>query len=103
MKRFNNTASWSPSRTWLRETGGIDGEPYGLEADAFRPEAIRAAFVAEATPYLRAFRLLDGLCALLEEAARRRPDALPLEAVAAQLAALEAGELLRWRATCARG
>jgi hypothetical protein len=28
---------------------------------------------------------LDGLCALLEEAARRRPDALPLAAVAAQL------------------
>ena len=50
--------------------------------------------MAEATPYLRAFRPLDGLSALLEEAARRRLDALPLEAVAAQLAALEPGELL---------
>jgi len=39
-------------------------------------------------------RPLDGLCALLEEAARRRLDALPLEAVVAQIAALEAGELL---------
>ena len=37
---------------------------------------------------------LDRLCALLEETARRRLDALPLEAVVAQLAALEAGELL---------
>lgn len=35
---------------------------------------------------------LDRLCALLEETARL--DALPLEAVVAQLAALEAGELL---------
>jgi hypothetical protein len=50
--------------------------------------------VAEAAPYLRAFRPLDGLCALLEETARRRLDALPLAAVVAQLAALEAGELL---------
>jgi hypothetical protein len=80
--------------TGWRETGGIEGEPYGLEADAFPPEVIRAAFVAEATPYLRAFRPLDGLCALLEETARRRLDAIPLEAVVAQLAALEAGELL---------
>ena len=87
-------ASWPPSRTWLRETGGIDGEPYGLEADAFAPDVIRAAFLAAATPYLRAFRPLDGLSALLEETARRRLDALPLEAVVAQVAAMEAGELL---------
>ena len=60
----------SKTTNWVRETGGIDGEPYGLEADAFPPEAIRAAFVAAATPYLRAFRPLDGLCALLEETAR---------------------------------
>ena len=39
-------------------------------------------------------RPLDGLCALLEETARRRLDALTLEAVAAPLAAMEAGELL---------
>ena len=84
----------SKTTNWVRETGGIDGEPYGLEADAFAPEVIRAAFVAEATPYLRAFRPLDGLCALLEEAARRRLNALPLEAVVAQIAAMEAGELL---------
>jgi hypothetical protein len=79
---------------WLRETRGIGGEPYGLEADAFPPDVIRAAFAAAATPYLRAFRPLDGLGALLEEAARRRLVALPPEAVAAQLAALEAEELL---------
>jgi len=84
----------SKTTNWLRETGGIDGEPYGLEADAFPPDVIRAAFVAAATPYRRAFRPLDGLCALLEEAARRRLDALPLEAVVAQLAAMAAGELL---------
>jgi len=100
----------SKTTNWLRATGGIDGEPYGLEADAFPPETIRAAFVEEATPYLRAFRPLDGLCALLEETARRRLEALPLAAVVAQIAALEAGELLalarhlrqRWRSTSCR-
>jgi len=79
---------------WVRETGGIDGEPSGLEADAFAPDVIRAAFVAAATPYLRAFHPLDGLCALLEETARRRLEALTLEAVVAQVADMEAGELL---------
>jgi hypothetical protein len=79
---------------WVRETGGIDGEPYGLEADAFPPETIRAAFVAAATPYLRAFRPLDGLCALLEETARRRLDGLTLDAVVEQLAQLDAAALL---------
>ena len=42
----------SKTTNWVRETGGIDGEPYGLEADAFAPDVIRAAFVAAATPYL---------------------------------------------------
>jgi len=84
----------SKTTHWVRETGGIDGAPYGLEADAFPPEVIRAAFVAEATPYLRAFRPLDGLGARLEATARRRLDAHPLAAVVAQLAAMEAGELL---------
>lgn len=84
----------SKTTNWLRATGGIDGAPNGLEADAFPPDVIRAAFAAEATPYLRAFRPLDGLCTLLEETARRRLDALPLEAVVAQVAALAAGELL---------
>ena len=37
---------------------------------------------------------MEELCTLLEEAARRRLDALPLEAVVAQIAAMEAGELL---------
>ena len=36
----------------------------------------------------------DRLCALLEETARRRLDALPLEAVVAEIAVMEAGELL---------
>ena len=84
----------SKTTNWVRETGGIDGEPYGLEADAFAPDVISAAFVAAATPYLRAFRPLDGLCALLEETARRRLNALSLEAVVAQIAAMEAGESL---------
>ena len=38
----------SKTTNWVRETGGIDGEPYGLEADAFAPDVIRAAFVAAA-------------------------------------------------------
>ena len=37
---------------------------------------------------------MEGLSALLEEAARRRLGALPLEALVAQLVALAAGELL---------
>ena len=84
----------SKTTHWVRETWGIDGAPYGLEADAFPPEVIRAAFVAEATPYLRAFRPLDGLGVLLEEAASRRLDALPLAAVVAQVAALAPEALL---------
>jgi hypothetical protein len=84
----------SKTTNWLRATGGIDGEPYGLEADAFPPETIRAAFVAEATPYLRAFRPLDGLCILLEEVARRRLDGLTLDAVVEQLTQLDAAVLL---------
>jgi hypothetical protein len=58
------------------------------------PEAIRTAFVAAAMPYLRAFRPLDGLCAVLAAAARRRLDALTPEAVGEQLAQMEARELL---------
>ena len=50
--------------------------------------------MVEAAPYLRAPRPLDGLCALLEETARRRLDALPLDVVVAQIAVMEAGELL---------
>ena len=57
---------------------------------------IKAGTAGDAAP-----RPLDGLSALLEEAARRRLDALPLAAVVAQLAAMEAGELLalarHWR------
>ena len=49
---------------------------------------------AAVPPSLRALRPVEDLCALLEETARRRLDALPLAAVVAQLAALEAGELL---------
>ena len=37
---------------------------------------------------------MEGLSALLEETARQRLDALTLEAVVAQIAAMEAGELL---------
>jgi hypothetical protein len=47
-----------------------------------------------AAPYLRALRPPDGLSTLLEEAARRRLDALTLAAVGTPRAALEAGELL---------
>jgi hypothetical protein len=83
----------SKTTNWLRETGGIAGEPYGLEADAFPPEAIRDAFVAEAAPYLRALRPFDGLCALLEDAARRRLDTLT-PAAGEQSARMKAGELL---------
>ena len=39
----------SQTTNWLREAGGIGGEPYGLAADAFPPEVLRAACVAAAT------------------------------------------------------
>ena len=42
----------------------------------------------------RPARVGGSICALLEEAARRRLDALPLEAVVAQIAQMEAGDLL---------
>jgi hypothetical protein len=83
----------SKTTNWLRTTGGIDGEPYGLEADAFSTELIRAAFLAEAAPYLRAPDPMGDLLALLEEAARRRQGALALEGVVERLAQMPAGEL----------
>jgi hypothetical protein len=83
----------SETTNWLRATGGIAGEPYGLEADAFTPDAIRAAFVEEAAPYLRTPDPMAELLALLEEAARRRQAALPLVEVTERLAQLPAGEL----------
>ena len=48
----------------------------------------------KARPPRPAPRPLDGLCTLLEAAARRRLKARPLAAVVAPLAALAAGELL---------
>lgn len=84
----------SKTTNWVRETGGIDSEPYGLEADAFPPETIQAAFVETAAPYLRAFHPLDGLCTLLEETAQRQLDSLTLDAVVEQLAQLDAAALL---------
>lgn len=58
------------------------------------PETLRAAFVAAAAPYLRAFHPLDGLCALLEETAQPRLDSLTLDVV---LDAAAAGQQA-WRA-----
>jgi hypothetical protein len=50
--------------------------------------------VEEATPYLRAPRPVEGLLTLLEEAARRRRDALSREVVVERLAQMATGELL---------
>ena len=83
----------SKTTNWLRTTRGIDGEPYGLEADAFPTELLRAAFLAEAAPYLRAPDPVGELLALLEEAARQRQGVLPLAEVAARLAPMPPGEL----------
>jgi hypothetical protein len=83
----------SKTTNWLRTTGGIAGEPYGLEADAFPPEILRTAFLAEAAPYLRALDPMGDLLVLLEEAARRRRDVLPPAEAAARLAPMPAGEL----------
>jgi hypothetical protein len=83
----------SKTTNWLRTTGGIDGEPYGLEADAFPTELIRAAFLAEAAPYLQAPDPVGDLLALLGAGARRRQGALALEGVGERLAQMPAGEL----------
>jgi hypothetical protein len=83
----------SKTTNWLRATGGVAGEPYGLEADAFTKDAIRTAFVEEAAPYLQEPDPTAALLALLEEAARRRQVALPLTDVVARLAQLPAAEL----------
>lgn len=76
---------------WLREAGCIDGEAYGLEADAFTPEAMRAAFVEEAAPYLRLPRPVEWLLTLMEEGARWRRDALSREEVVERLAQMLPG------------
>jgi hypothetical protein len=83
----------SETANWLRATGGIAGEPYGLEADAFPTDLIRAAFVEEAAPYLRESDPVGELLVLLEEASHRRQAAFPLEEVAARLVQMPAEEL----------
>jgi hypothetical protein len=83
----------SKTTNWLRATGGIAGEPYGLEADAFTTDAIRSAFVEEAAPYLQEIDPTAALLALLEEAARRRRAALSLEDIVERLAQLPTEEL----------
>jgi len=37
---------------WLRQTGGINGEPKGLELDAFSPSRIRELFIENIKPYI---------------------------------------------------
>lgn len=41
------------AQNWLDQTGGIGGELYGLQADAFGKNEIRAIFRREAGPYLK--------------------------------------------------
>ena len=88
--RYTDCSGGSPTTNWLRATGGIAGEPYGLEADAFTAEALWAAFIEEATPYLGSPgpRLVPGA----------EP---PAAAVAERLVAMSAAELRergrRWR------
>ncbi len=82
---------------WLRESRGLAGEPYGLEADAFSKELLQATFVAEATPYLQepaAARATDDLLALLEAEAQRRTTVLSVEDVVERIARMSADELL---------
>jgi hypothetical protein len=83
----------SKTTNWLRATAGIDGKAYGLEADAFPTELIRATFLAEAAPYLQAPDPVGDLLVLLGDGARRRQGVLPLAEVAARLAQLPSGEL----------
>lgn len=90
----------SKTSNWLRETGGIEGEPFGLEADAFGPGEIRVAFAEEATPYLKPAgpteipQGWEGLVALLREEGLRRLVALSVEELAERIARMSGGELL---------
>lgn len=98
---------------WLKETGGIGGEAYGLEADAFTKAEIGAAFVQEATPYLKKpgpMEVPQGweeLLKLLGEEGLRRLRALSIEEVVERIVRMSAGELLelerRLRERLARG
>ena len=42
----------SKTRNWMRETGGIDGEPFGLELDALGGKRIRDAYDRALSPFL---------------------------------------------------
>lgn len=85
---------------WLKETGGIGGEAYGLEADAFTKADIGAAFLQEATPYLKKPgpaeipQGWEGLLNLLGNEALRRLKALSIEEVVERIAGMSPGELL---------
>ncbi len=94
----------SKTTNWLEETGGIEGEPYGLEADAFTKGDIRAAFVQEATPFLKepaeepgpteVPQGWQGILDLLGEEGLRRLRALSIEEVVERIVGMRAGELL---------
>jgi hypothetical protein len=45
---------------WLQITGGIGGEPYGLQADAFEVNDIREAYAKALGPYLKSFGVRKG-------------------------------------------
>ena len=38
---------------WLGRTGGVDGRPFGIEADAMTPEQLTAAFEKQVAKYLK--------------------------------------------------
>lgn len=39
-------------KKWFKKTGGINGEPYGLELDAFSPDQLRAIFLSSLKKYI---------------------------------------------------
>lgn len=49
-----NEATPAMVRKWLKKTGGINGQPYGLETDALMitPSKVKALFYEKAKPYL---------------------------------------------------
>ena len=53
-----NEATPAMVKKWLKKTGGINGQPYGLETDALMitPSKVKALFYEKAKPYLTAVK-----------------------------------------------
>lgn len=81
--RIPLNAASSRVKNWLVETGGIDGEAFGLQADAFGKREVRAIFHRAAGAYLKPVpKGSEGILNTLDRLTRLKQGTLSLEELA---------------------